>query len=61
MAPIVVSVEVDRSAEDAFAFATDPAQFVRWQCRVLGSDRRALVPGASMWVAASDARSVFRL
>lgn len=31
----VVSVEVDRSAEDAFAYATDPTKFSEWQAGVV--------------------------
>ena len=31
MAPIVTSIEVDRPAEDVFAYATDPARFQEWQ------------------------------
>jgi uncharacterized protein YndB with AHSA1/START domain len=28
---VVTSVEVDRSAEDVFAYATDPTRFSEWQ------------------------------
>jgi uncharacterized protein YndB with AHSA1/START domain len=31
MTPITVSTEVDRSAEDVFAYATDPTRFHEWQ------------------------------
>lgn|SRR5665213_975035 len=31
MPPIVVSVEVGRSAEDVYAYATDPSRFGEWQ------------------------------
>ena len=31
VAPIVASVEVDRPAEEVFAYATDPARFREWQ------------------------------
>jgi len=31
MASIVTSIEVDRPAEDVFAYATDPARFQEWQ------------------------------
>jgi uncharacterized protein YndB with AHSA1/START domain len=31
MAPIVHSVEIDRSPEDVFAYVTDPAKFTEWQ------------------------------
>jgi uncharacterized protein YndB with AHSA1/START domain len=29
--PITTSVEVDRAAEDVFAYATDPSRFAEWQ------------------------------
>jgi hypothetical protein len=31
MLPIVTSIEVNRSAEDVFDYATDPARFAEWQ------------------------------
>jgi Polyketide cyclase / dehydrase and lipid transport len=31
VSPITVSVEVDRSAEVVFAYATDPSRFSEWQ------------------------------
>ena len=31
MAPITTSTEVDRPAEDVFAYATDPTRFSEWQ------------------------------
>jgi hypothetical protein len=31
MAPITVSIDVDRSAEEVFAYATDPSRFSEWQ------------------------------
>jgi hypothetical protein len=31
MAPITVSTEVDRSADEVFAYATDPTRFHEWQ------------------------------
>jgi hypothetical protein len=31
VAPIVASIEVDRSAADVFAYATDPSRFSEWQ------------------------------
>jgi hypothetical protein len=31
MAPIVASIEVDRPADDVFAYATDPSRFSEWQ------------------------------
>jgi hypothetical protein len=36
MAPIVTTVEVDRSADDVFAYATDPTRFAEWQQGVTG-------------------------
>jgi len=35
MPPITVSTEVDRSAEDVFAYATDPTRFREWQAGVV--------------------------
>ena len=35
MPPITVSTEVDRSAEDVFAYATDPTRFSEWQAGVI--------------------------
>jgi uncharacterized protein YndB with AHSA1/START domain len=31
MAPVVASIEVDRPAEEVFAYATDPSRFHEWQ------------------------------
>jgi hypothetical protein len=31
MAPIVTSAEIDRPADEVFAYATDPARFSEWQ------------------------------
>ena len=31
MPPITVNIEVDRSAEAVFAYATDPTRFSEWQ------------------------------
>ena len=35
MPPITTSIEVDRSAEDVFAHATDPTRFCEWQKGVM--------------------------
>ena len=35
MPPITVSTEVGRSAEDVFAYATDPTRFREWQAGVV--------------------------
>ena len=43
MPPITVSTEVDRSAEDVFAYATDPTRFAEWQAGVI--DGRMDQPG----------------
>jgi len=37
MPPITVSVEVARSAEEVFAYATDPSRFSEWQKGVVSS------------------------
>ena len=31
MPPITASIEVDRPAEEVFAYATDPSRFSEWQ------------------------------
>ena len=36
MPPITASIEVDRSAEEVFAYATDPSRFSEWQKGVVG-------------------------
>lgn len=36
MPPITASTEVDRSAKDVFAYATDPTRFCEWQQGVIG-------------------------
>jgi uncharacterized protein YndB with AHSA1/START domain len=36
MAPIVITIQVDRPAEDVFAYATDPTRFSEWQQGVTG-------------------------
>ena len=47
MAPITTSTEIDRSADDVFAYAIDPARFREWQQGVLemvreeGADKRS--------------------
>ncbi|MCW2702953.1 MAG: hypothetical protein JWQ37_948 [Blastococcus sp.] len=35
MPPILATTEVDRPAEDVFAYATDPARFPEWQAGVV--------------------------
>ena len=42
MAPMVHSVEIDRSREDVFAYVTDPSRFSEWQEAVV----RASVQGS---------------
>jgi uncharacterized protein YndB with AHSA1/START domain len=44
MSAIIVSTEVDRPAEDVFAYATDPTRFREWQKGVV--DGRMDQPGA---------------
>ena len=36
MPPITASIEVDRSAEEVFTYATDPSRFSEWQAGVVG-------------------------
>ncbi len=36
MAPITVSIEVERLADEVFAYATDPSRFSEWQKGVVG-------------------------
>jgi uncharacterized protein YndB with AHSA1/START domain len=35
MSPITTTIEVDRPAEDVFAYVTDPTRFVEWQRGVI--------------------------
>jgi hypothetical protein len=35
MAPIVTSIDIDRPADDVFAYATDPTRFHEWQTGVV--------------------------
>ncbi len=44
MPPITASIEVDRSAEEVFAYATDPSRFSEWQKGVV--DGRMASAGA---------------
>ena len=41
MAPITTTVQVDRSADDVFAYATDPTRFSEWQQGVTGGHMEA--------------------
>ena len=41
MPPITVSIEVDRSAEDVFAYATDPSRFSEWQKGVVSGEMKS--------------------
>jgi hypothetical protein len=42
--PIIASIEVDRSAEEVFAYATDPGRFSEWQKGVVSGQMDS--PGA---------------
>ena len=42
MAPLVNTVEIDRTPEDVFAYVTDPTRFTEWQDSVVS----ASVPGS---------------
>jgi uncharacterized protein YndB with AHSA1/START domain len=44
MAPMVHSVEIDRSREDVFAYVTDPARFPEWQEAVVRASRQDAGP-----------------
>jgi uncharacterized protein YndB with AHSA1/START domain len=44
MAPITTTIQVDRSADDVFAYATDPARFREWQHGVTGGHLEEDVP-----------------
>ena len=37
MAPIVHTIEIDRSPEDVFAYVTDPSKFTEWQAGVVSA------------------------
>jgi uncharacterized protein YndB with AHSA1/START domain len=39
MAPLVHSVEIERSPQDVFAYVTDPARFTEWQDAVVSARR----------------------
>ena len=41
MPPITVSIEVGRSAEDVFAYATDPSRFSEWQKGVVSGEMKS--------------------
>ena len=38
MPPITVSIHVDRSADEVFAYATDPSRFSEWQKGVVSGE-----------------------
>ena len=42
MPPITVTIEVDRSAEDVFAYATDPTRFSEWQKGVVSGQMHSV-------------------
>jgi uncharacterized protein YndB with AHSA1/START domain len=44
MAPITTTIQVDCSADDVFAYATDPARFAEWQQGVTGGHLEHDVP-----------------
>jgi uncharacterized protein YndB with AHSA1/START domain len=44
MAPITTTIQVDCSADDVFAYATDPARFAEWQQGVTGGHLEDDVP-----------------
>lgn len=39
MAPLVNTVEIDRSPEDVFAYVTDPSRFSEWQDNVVSAHK----------------------
>jgi uncharacterized protein YndB with AHSA1/START domain len=46
MAPIVTSAEIDRPADEVFAYATDPARFSEWQQGVVDGHMDDAASGA---------------
>lgn len=42
MPPITVSIEVDRSAEEVFAYVTDPSRFSEWQKGVVSGQMESV-------------------
>lgn len=47
MPPITVSIDIDRSADDVFAYATDPSRFSEWQKGVVrGEMKGSAIPQA---------------
>lgn len=45
MPPITVSTDIDRPAEEVFAYATDPTRFAEWQKGVVDGTLEAAAPG----------------
>ena len=41
MPPITVSIDVDRPAEDVFAYVTDPSRFSEWQNGVVSGEMKS--------------------
>jgi hypothetical protein len=48
MAPTAVSVDVERPANDAFAYVTDPSRFAEWQDGVVGGSMRGETHGGAI-------------
>jgi hypothetical protein len=44
MAPIVAAIDVDRPADDVFAYVTDPSRFGEWQANVVGGHMEGTGP-----------------
>jgi uncharacterized protein YndB with AHSA1/START domain len=44
MAPIVHSVDINRSPEDVFAYVTDPARFKEWQTTLVSAQAEDGIP-----------------
>jgi uncharacterized protein YndB with AHSA1/START domain len=44
MAPITVSIDVDRPAKEVFAYVTDPSRFSEWQKGVVGGHMESSGP-----------------
>ena len=54
MAPIVASIEVDRPADDVFAYATDPTRFVDRSLLPTGGQIHACLKGGAFDAEAYD-------
>ena len=55
MAPITTTIQVERSADDVFAYATDPTRFSEWQQGVTGGHMEDGTPAVGTGATQPDA------